>query len=1214
MNKNPFPDYSSNKPHLGPSHVLISYATNEIDVQKLTIDMLSRELNTRRVVGFVGSGVTRAYGYPSWKEFAHTIVKMTLERFKNNRTILSESNRVLLQTFLNQDASETPRITPGDDTLIVLDECRSSFERAQKQADLHTTLRDLFKKKRIEKKKADNLDPLKSIIRDLGIRRFVTTNYDLEIESAFVRLLSSPLPESLKRFPGIPETFSSSDQIGPHFECLHVDPEEAEALTQFAIGSPGYERGVFHCHGIAHRPESAIISERDYQRIYLYPEPRHIAYREAFELVFSANPILFLGLGMQETDILRPLRQFVSERRNTLSEKPFFAIMQQPGDKASAIRLRKFLYSRYGVKVIFHSSPDDKEPQNTDQEKSDARTRTFCNFIRKLSTDHQKWWQDWQSLPPIRRSYFQLRRDGKSQCHHLEILHDGFFETSRNDENLLNAIEAKKEGGLIVVSGAQGAAKGSLGIRLFNGELAGNLLDSSFDKRFFATMKFTNDFLSIIESASAFLLKGKDDFKAMPPLLRFEQALNQNRTLIILGGVERLLKDQKVKPVPPAAKYPQIDPPTPAGNPITPEIAKFFSLVRSPKATVVLITSLWPSWIPTEGHLVEAPGVELLSITSSFSKHIYKKDEHLAEDIFHCLNGHAYALAVVLRQLENLRNKKEATRWLQQLHGRLMAIGESQRPEAVISATIERLEDQRLLAALYRVALFTTPVTPDIIDELVPTQRRRTLSEPLEVLWELGLVCKVSKSRDIDRPRYTAHTLVRAYVLHLIGASIRTPGEPQRFILSDYAKESEEPQSISEEAHILMTSSIDRLLDRLEELVAIDQGQNPSGSKHSSLIRSQARAVFGMIRARWNSLTLCELSAIPATDLGGRSHYDAYQNRLGRLASALKQAGLDFAWHGLQVSDPDKIESEEGLLYAEELSWLYNELGLSAFCKGQLHDAHALWTLDREINIATERGEGIRALQSSLNLAVVQIERGNLQRARTRIETLLNSSVARGDAALLGRLWGYFGWIHHLSADFTRAQEYYEFAIDILESERITRGLSIFHRLRGDLNRWLGNDDGARADLRKCLAAAELGRHFDLANFGRISQAHLEMGQRDVNSVIDRIMAFSRRMGLPKLEADCAKVQGEISLRTGDLFRARRNTWRSLALSARHGMRLRLTSILALMGRIEKKDRNQKGAIALLDAAVRRGRSQGYQLQVENIEKHLRELGTFGVS
>jgi tetratricopeptide (TPR) repeat protein len=175
-------------------------------------------------------------------------------------------------------------------------------------------------------------DPLRVLLDDLRIKRFATTNYDLEIERMFEN-------------SGFHRTFYSaqdqlkSDQIEPvgnmggRSREIVLHGETGADFVDFAAGNGPYLAQVAHIHGratdehgiapdehsIATAKHGIILTERDYQRAYLSDEPQHSTAREGFEILFGGNPIIFLGMGLSEDDVMRALREFAANsiRRNT---------------------------------------------------------------------------------------------------------------------------------------------------------------------------------------------------------------------------------------------------------------------------------------------------------------------------------------------------------------------------------------------------------------------------------------------------------------------------------------------------------------------------------------------------------------------------------------------------------------------------------------------------------------------------------------------------------------------------------------------------------------------------------------------------------------------------------------------------------------------------------------------------------------------------------
>lgn len=209
---------------------------------------------------------------------------------------------------------------------------------------------------------ADRFDPLAKTERKMGINCYITTNYDFEIERYFQDqgYRNFPPPEShdpeLHQIKSAvdPDEFQA-DKIGRTLVDRCFTADRASELTGFALDNNKSGASVFHLHGRASREDRLVITERDYMKLYLTQDENRETIDEGISVAFSGAPLLFLGLGMEETDLLRPLRQFISNRDRTVG---YTSIALLPADKSTAARAKfaSSLYLRYGVHTIFYGS------------------------------------------------------------------------------------------------------------------------------------------------------------------------------------------------------------------------------------------------------------------------------------------------------------------------------------------------------------------------------------------------------------------------------------------------------------------------------------------------------------------------------------------------------------------------------------------------------------------------------------------------------------------------------------------------------------------------------------------------------------------------------------------------------------------------------------------------------------------------------------------
>lgn len=178
-------------------------------------------------------------------------------------------------------------------------------------------------------------DPIAIMIEDLQIKRFLTTNYDNQFDQYFRakgyreppitnNTLGSVSDESV-----IPTGSQSliQDVIGNRAEFIAYEVGAAPFLFGFGADTRDTGHRVVHIHGRAAKRDSwLVLSERDYRERYAQDGDLSARGNDAMRLVFTANPLLFVGLGMEEPDILRPLRAFTQDV-GRLIDRPAIALL-----------------------------------------------------------------------------------------------------------------------------------------------------------------------------------------------------------------------------------------------------------------------------------------------------------------------------------------------------------------------------------------------------------------------------------------------------------------------------------------------------------------------------------------------------------------------------------------------------------------------------------------------------------------------------------------------------------------------------------------------------------------------------------------------------------------------------------------------------------------------------------------------------------------------
>jgi tetratricopeptide (TPR) repeat protein len=274
-------------------------------------------------------------------------------------------------------------------------------------------------------------DPLFRLVYDIGVQRFATTNYDLEIER-FFHDLSFRTPRRV--VGGEDHGNPSSIHVGPiggRSRDFSLSSQTVADLVDFATNDGVYALEVVHLHGRATEEDPIVVTERDYQDTYLRDGGFLSAFHEARSIAFGGNPILFVGFGMIESDVLRPLREFVtgSVRRN----RAVVALLPAASDSAENDTFAMDQYVKHGVCVIHYDVEFVTRPKEKDADPS--ALRAMLTAITKLSAlardlretaGDKRWGTVNDSIERLRTLRADGFRCGKTPCDigfEIELLH-----------------------------------------------------------------------------------------------------------------------------------------------------------------------------------------------------------------------------------------------------------------------------------------------------------------------------------------------------------------------------------------------------------------------------------------------------------------------------------------------------------------------------------------------------------------------------------------------------------------------------------------------------------------------------------------------------------------------------------------------------------------------------------------------------------------------
>ena len=132
-------------------------------------------------VAVIGSGMTAPFGYPTWQGLAVEILKFTLKLSQGGKQRLQEVKRLLedVETYLRKEIKvKKPNKLSQNTLMFLIGSCKKILQR--------NNLKDnTMRLSGSYSERVPELSPNAfGALLKLPIKRFITTNYDCEIERA----------------------------------------------------------------------------------------------------------------------------------------------------------------------------------------------------------------------------------------------------------------------------------------------------------------------------------------------------------------------------------------------------------------------------------------------------------------------------------------------------------------------------------------------------------------------------------------------------------------------------------------------------------------------------------------------------------------------------------------------------------------------------------------------------------------------------------------------------------------------------------------------------------------------------------------------------------------------------------------------------------------------------------------------------------------------
>lgn len=511
--------------------------------------------------------------------------------------------------------------------------------------------------------------------------------------------------------------------------------------------------------------------------------------------------------------------------------------------------------------------------------------------------------------------------------------------------------------------------------------------------------------------------------------------------------------------------------------------------------------------------------------------------------------------------------------------------------------------------------------------------------------------------------RYALHGQMRQYLAHQMRFALPDRGERNYYGVSLYTVQPRDLPTPSEVHFRRVSRIVEELLYAARSTLRpfyeqiktrrnsppVQEDELPNASEiHQMTYR--LRAAYSILRESFSIGSLSRLTRFEGSRSDPGEPYEVYRSLLGALIGAAvgihcwndeerakRLTGAENPPVLLKHRLKDSAFDLHHPFYRQEILWLINERGLTAFVQGRLYDSVPLFNqalrIARKVTEGGHEDDSFRATERRvlLNLAVAEIERGHIHVARRILEGLhqrkprSDNSTPSVTKALAG---GYLGLCDHLSGHLKRAEKRYRKVLKDAESIESMRSLAIFHRHYADLLRLLNRTDEAQEHLRLAMLAAARDEQKDVYQHALIAHArlHRDIGNREMvreaSRQLDEAERYARELGLIKLEVEALKVRSTIILAQGETEQAGRLAARAVGLANRHGMELHKINALVIHGRILLERGHTDLARSVLKSCVNEAERRSYQLAAISAGRLLRnsvqppdadELGTIWV-
>lgn len=1031
--------------------------------------LLVRALASQALVTLVGSGMSVCLGYPTWNQLADQ----------------------LSSKLTPQPAAKPPTPPPGTGT--PLDPPPSRHYGLQRITDLtrlhpttaRTAVVDLLRAA------ASNVSDsqrsrLYGPLLQLPLHRFVTTNYDYEIERA------------ISDHRGIDLVAKTHDpfSVARDLRCSFTqDPQHTDEFAHFLLANVRSATDmVFHCHGRLDAPDSMLLTRDDYDRHYYSAtnaegqDAGHL--QVSLHALFRSNSVFMLGFGMSELDLQRILRPMGASQFRPQSLGHIFLLLDDYSPDPLDSRSRDVLYHQkarefwdeFGVIPIrLRVGPPDAPDW----------MGAYENFLTDLCARYSASLHTWRELPPLRKPRSLPESRALNLWGSKDAWAPGTDDISPNLREQYAKVSqwahgANHKASVLLVVGPPGSGKLRFArscyemVRSMPARTVGPI------RAVYVNLHRAQDVVSVVDRIIAFLDPHESAASRwLPRTQRLASALATCSALIVLSGLERLLQ-----PSPSASS--QYRPVMPFVQAILDVLAHSSSrsltilTSRTPYALsgadVVLSAPLgqsatWRTWPNTDEWLGVLGGNEklLAMVCHAWAQRgaVVATQQHAKtwQALIDCDAAHHW---MQLQHPDNLLRfvataRRRPVAWSVFEFVELCVAAEvvaTLAPDAVLprlslrnildgcievakrlSQTCLPISDASLRAAIERTVSWGPPSAAtrhtlwdpphDLADidphDLQADERwRRVADQCRHAMLRYNLLIAFPATADSTLVSDTTYALDKDYADYVMRRHLRNPNDTVSDVgVSDFASavgvtapsSTGEAQVVSQVYSWIMGKA--------------DGEWREKGSQDQ---RRALRDGFHLVRNRLTAVTVAKWASTNDADEVAAGPLDVYSARLVNYLWRTREYILrDLPPSSLWLSCPARVASsevreqwlsrvfrEDAPLFGGDLAWLYSELGFSLVLQGLLREALVVFKLATEVARAVDLDHPAQPYVVGVRLKEAQlyIRLGLLQEAESVLDECARMVSPTDELAV--RIIGYRAYLLHLQAQFQSAQALYD--------------------------------------------------------------------------------------------------------------------------------------------------------------------------------------------